>query len=117
MRQTIYITYKNKKCPVIISDEWEGKDEIDKEYNTILLECKEWNFRQAIPVEDLPWFLEDMGNIIDIKKEIDEELKADKTQVFQMRLSNSDKLTIEEKAKQNWYKNISAYIRDRALQS
>ena len=115
MKQTIYITYENRKCPVIISDEWEWKDKIDKKYNTVLIECL-W-FKQSILAEDLLWFLEDLPDLIKQKKEIEQELNASKNNLLQIRLSWEDKSKIEKLATKNGYKNISAYVRDKALQS
>jgi len=67
--------------------------------------------------EDILWFLENMGDFIRIAKEVKAELEQEKkANIFQIRLSKSDREKIEKFAKKSWYDNLSSYARDRLLQ-
>lgn len=117
MSNTIYIKYNNKNYPVFIS---QCKNKEDVEEGFINLKCEVANFNQDILKEDLEEYLEIMPNLVkqwkETKEEIEKEESERKKDRLILRISKKDKLKIEEVARKKWYKNISTYVRDVALQ-
>lgn len=108
MNNTIYIEYLNKKYPVNIS---KPKDPDFADIETaIFVECKEAWFAQERDLSDLWKLLELLPELIAEKKA---ERKKD---IINLRITREEKSKIEALAKMKWYKNISSYIRERALQ-
>ena len=109
MNQTIYIPYGTKKYPLIITKA-EHPDLINEPW-AIRVKCKIANLDQYYDMEDL-W------DLIAMLPEIIEEQKSLKRQDFlKIRITWQEKMRVEQLASQNGYKNISAYVRDKALQS
>jgi len=107
MENTIYIPYGTKKYPVVIT---KPKDPDFKNIKTaIYVECDEAWFSQE-------WDIWDLWRLIELIPELIKEKRAEKKQsVVNLRISSDEKDQIEKLAKQNWYKNISSYIRAKAL--
>ena len=76
---------------------------------TSKVDCLWANISQDFLNEDIPALLNDLKYLI-----IAEE-KYKKSFTIRFRASQEEKTQIEKLAKENWYKNISSFIRDRVL--
>jgi hypothetical protein len=104
--QVIYIEYGVKKYPLFIKPV-KG----DKEW-ALEVKCEAANLNQHSYVEDI-WELIDMiPDLIKMAQEIDK-----KEDYVRIRLSPKEKWQLEILAKKSGYKNISAYVRARTLQT
>ena len=107
MINTIYIPYWTRKYPITIT---KSTDSDFKDIETAIhVECKEAWFNQERDISDL-WALIEL--IPELIKEKRSEKKKD---IINLRITSEEKLKIEYLAKQNWYSNVSSYIRDKAL--
>ena len=106
MNQTIYIEVWTKKYPLIITSCANKKD---IKAGAIHVRCDIIWLNQGYLKQDLPLLLEDLPDMI---TELQQEKKDTNIPI---RFSAKERLQIEEKAKQNWYKNISSYIRETVL--
>ena len=106
MNQTIYIEVGTKKYPLIITP---CIDKEDIEAWAVHIRCDIIWLNQGYLREDLHLLIEDLPDMItDI-------LSEKKDTNIPIRFSSTEKLKIEQKAKANGYKNISSYIRAKAL--
>lgn len=110
MQKTIYIEYWTKKIPLHISPSTDPEDIWEK--NIIHIECEPAWLNQEIVNEDLVWFIDLIPELIE--KKLAREKKFD---ILQIRLSGNERLAIEKLAKKNGYRNVSAYVRARTLQT
>ena len=106
MSQTIYIEVWTKKYPLVITPCTELKD---IEAGAIHVVCEATNINQDYLKEDLALLLEDLPEMIK------DSLSEKKGVNIPIRFSSREKLIVEEKAKQNWFKNISSFIRAKVL--
>lgn len=107
MKNIIYIPYLTKKVPVIITNVTDP-DYKDME-TAVNIECKEAWFNQVRDLTDLWELLELLPDLIAEKK------KEKKENIINLRITTEEKIQIEKLAKDNWYKNISSFIRDKVL--
>ena len=107
MENTIYIQYGTRKYPILIT---KPQDPDFRDIETAIhVECMEAWFSQE-------WDIWDLWKLIELIPELIEERRARKKQnIINLRISSDEKVQIEELAKQNWYRNISSYIRAKAL--
>lgn len=106
MNQTLYVSYNNKKVPVIIS-ECSEKEFRDKWWVHIF--CAEANLDQDHMMEDLWGLLTSLPSLIAFQKE------NKKAEVIRLRVSPEEKARMEKLASNKWYSSLSAYIRNKAL--
>lgn len=74
-------------------------------------ECKEAGISQEFLAEDIPALLIDLPELIEMDKEFEHEYRH----VLRFRLNSKEKKKIQQNAKKHGYKNISAFLRDLAL--
>ncbi len=100
--QTFYIPVGMKKYPLIIKETWE----IDSDNGEIVhITCKIINLNQNYLKEDLPLLF------MDIQRMIEQELSQKANAHLHIRLKNSEKLLIEQKAYNLWYSSISDFVK------
>lgn len=108
MNQTIYFEIWTKKYPLIISP---CTDKEDIELGWIHIKCEAADLNQVYAREDLPLLLEDLPWMIT------ENLKLRKDTNIPIRFTAKERLLIEKKARENWFTNLSSFIRAKVLQS
>ena len=97
-----YIEVDNKKYSYII-------EEIDSEISKII--CKTAKIEQEFLNEDILNLLKDLPNLI----KSEQEHKDKKDNIIRFRVSALEKIKLQEKVKESWYKTLSAFIKDKVL--
>ena len=97
-----YIEVENKKYPYSITP-------VDPHTSTIV--CNDANIDQDFLNEDIISLLRDLPSLILAEK----EYKQKQDSVIRFRVSASDKVKIQKKVKEGWYKTISSFIKDKVL--
>jgi hypothetical protein len=100
---TIYFEVWTKKYPLTITD--------TKDDEVVYINCESAELSQRYARADLPYLFKDLPDMI---KEVQNEKKENSLLI---RLSWTEKSKIEDLAVKSWYKNISSYIRAKALQT
>jgi hypothetical protein len=109
-QQVIHIEYWTKKYPLIITSTTDPEFKNDEW--VIHVRCDAANLNQEYCTEDLMWLIENLPDYIKDAQEI-----GKKENFIKIRVSPKEKWKLETLAKSNWYKNISSYIRAKALQT
>ena len=100
--KTFFIPVWTKKYPLVIRET--GK--IDPEDGEVVhIICDILHINQVYLKADLPILFMDIGEMIE------EELAQKTTSHLHIRLKNSEKLLIEQKAQQEWYVSISDFVK------
>jgi hypothetical protein len=99
---TIYFEVWTKKYPLTITD--------TKDNEVVYINCEVAELNQRYARADLSYLFKYLPDMI---KEVQDEKKENSLLI---RLSWREKSKIEDLAAKNWYKNVSAYIRAKALQ-
>jgi hypothetical protein len=107
MEQTIYIELGTKKYPLVITPCLDKEDIKDW---FIHVKCIEAELDQEYLEEDLHLLIKDLPWMIEHFQQ------KRKSWSITIRINPEDKIKIEKYAKQRWFQDISAYIRERALQ-
>ena len=109
-QQIIYIEYGTKKYPLIISQNTD-KDFEDDEW-VIHVRCDAANLNQIYCEEDLMGLIENLPDYIKDAQEI-----GKREDLLKVKLTPKEKGELELLAKENWYKNLSSYVRMKLFQS
>ena len=97
-----YITVGNKKYSYTL--------EKTKAKN-IFVECLDAKISQEFLAEDIPNLLIDLPNLIIAEK----EYRKNQSEIVRFRISSQDKKSIQQKATQQGFPTVSAYLRNLAL--
>ena len=97
-----YIEVDNKKYSYFF-------EEIDSDISKII--CKTAKIEQEFLNEDILNLLKDLPNLI----KSEQEYKDKKDNIIRFRVSALEKIKLQEKVKQSWYKTLSAFIKDKVF--
>ena len=97
-----YIEVDNKKYSYFI-------EEVNSEVSKIT--CSKAKIEQEFLNEDLVSLLKDLPNLL----KAEQEYKDKKDNIIRFRVSWLEKMKLQEKVKKEWYKTISAFIKDKVF--